>query len=210
MVKRERPVPVLVLALAALMLGGLGLAGAGAALSVSWGSSGPGSPCLVVPLAPAVAEHCRAFVPGFRTLEVLLPGTALVLALLVLASGLALLGMHAVARTAAIATAATVILLLAATALYEFTVLLPAVDTWREEGLRRKAALSRQVSESVPAEAQWVSLLLLIGGLIFFVHAVATLAVLYAPAVAEAFAPGRQASKGEEVPCPHDCSTATS
>ena len=209
MVKRERPVPVLVLALTGLLLGGLGLAGAGAALSVCWASGGAGSPALTVPLAPAAAEHCRAFVPGFRALETLLPATALVLAVLVLASGLVLLGMHAAARTAAIATAATVLLVLTATALYVYAVLLPAVETWREEGFRRNV-ISRQVSDSVPAEAQWVSLLLLIGGLIFFVHAVATLAVLYAPAVAEAFASSRRASKGEEVPCPHDCSTATS
>jgi hypothetical protein len=190
--------PVLVLALSSLVLGGLGLAGAGVAQAVCWAFDSPGSPGVIVPLLPSAAEHCRAFVPGFRALEVLLPSAALLGASLVLGSGLALFSMRRWARVAAIATAAAILAVLFVTALYEFAVLLPAVETWREDSFRRNPGPRQFVVDVVPTGPRSVALLLLLGGLVYFVHAVATLVVLHAPAVAEAFAPGRPADKRRE------------
>jgi hypothetical protein len=206
--KRERPVAVLALALSGVLVGGLGLAGAAAVLAIGRTFAGPEAPAVIVPLAPAAAYHCRVVVPGFRALEVLLPAGALLGSALVLASGLALLSLRRGARAVARVTAAAVLGVLLVTALYEFAVLLPAVESWREEGFRHNLAPRPPVSDLMPAELQWVALLPLLGGLLFFVHAVATLVVLSAPAIAEAFAP-RPADKGGEAPCPRDCSTAT-
>lgn len=196
--KRERPAPVFVLALASLLLGGLGAVGAGAAQAV-WAAfdiGGPSSPGAVVPLAPETAEHLRRNLPGFRAFEALLPGTDLLLAALVLTAGLALLGMRPWARTAAIVTAGAVLLVQFVTTIYEFAVVLPGVERWREAGGTRYRHESSS-PDLVPAELRWVALLLLVGGLAFFVHAVATLVVLYAPPIAEAF---RRGGEGEPRP----------
>jgi hypothetical protein len=184
--------PVLVLALSSLVLGGLGLAGAGVMLAVCWTYDSAGSPGVVVPLLPSAAEYCRAFVPGFRALEILLPAAALLGAALVLGSGLALFSLRRWARVAAVATAAAVLAGCIVTALYEFAVLLPAVETWREDSFRRNPGPRQFVADVVPAGPRWVALLLLLGGLVYFVHAVATLVVLHVPAVAEGFAPGER------------------
>jgi hypothetical protein len=208
-VKRERPLPVLVLALAGLALGGLGVVGAGAVQLVCSTFGSPGSAGVVVPLTPAAADYCRDHVGGFRAYEAFLPAAGLLVSVLVAATGLALLSLRRWTRTAAAATAAVILVAMIAAALYEFAVLVPAVETWREEGARRN--LARPDSpDAVPPELQWVAVLLLLGGLVFFVHAVATLMVLCAPAVAEAFVRGRPAGTGGEAPCPRDCSTATS
>ena len=54
-----------------------------------------------------------------------------------------------------------------------------------------------------------IKIALLIGGLVFFVHAVATLVVLRSPPVVEAFG-RRPVSQEQEAACPHNYSTATS
>jgi hypothetical protein len=190
-VKRECPAPVFVLALASLVLGGFGLVGAAIPTVVCWAFGGPGSPGVVVPLTPAAAAHLRGDLLGFRAFELLLPGTEILLAALVFATGLGLLGMRRPARKAAIVTAAVVLGVQLLTALYQFGVVLPAIGSWRE-------AVSRNVHrpggyDFAPVELRWVALLLLIGGLTFFLHALATLAVLYAPTVAEAFERGKRA-----------------
>jgi hypothetical protein len=188
-VKRERPAPVLVLALGSLLLGGLGIIGAATAQVACWPLGGPGSPAAVVPLAPAAAQHLRDALPGFRAFEALLPGADLLLAALILGTGLVLFGGRGWSRRAALLVAAAVLLVQVVTMLYQFVVVLPGIEEWRERTSR--SAPHPAPPEAGPPELRWVALLLLIGGLIFFVHAVATLAVLQAPTVAESFARGR-------------------
>jgi hypothetical protein len=197
-VKRERPAPVFVVALAGLLLGGAGAAGAVVVQMACWALGGPSSPGAVVPAAPDTAEYLRNNLPGFRSFEALLPATALLLAVLVLAAGLALLGMRGWARAAAMGTAGAVLLVQLATLIYEFAVVLPGIERWREDGAARGHHYQTPSPDLVPAELQWVALALLIGGLAFFVHAVATLVVLHAPAVAAAFARGGRARRPAE------------
>ena len=71
--------------------------------------------------------------------------------------------------------------------LYELAVVLPGIEHWHQGDFRKA---KDGVPASASPEAYWVGLLLLIGGLTFFLHAVATLVVLNAPAVAEAFRGG--------------------
>jgi hypothetical protein len=203
-VKPERPAPVLVLALASLACGALGLIGAGVAQVICWPLGSLGSPAAVVPLESATAQNLRETLPGFRAYEVVVPGAATVLAALVLVTGLALLSMRRWARAAAVVVAGAVLLAQLAMTLYGLAVVVPGAEDWRQRAGRHP---ERPAPPDFPhADLSWVGLLLLIGGLIFFVHAVATIVVLHAPAVAEAFARGRRAeapAEGNDHASPH-------
>jgi hypothetical protein len=84
--------------------------------------------------------------------------------------------------------AAAVLVALVGAAIYEFVVVLPAIERWRDRHHRQFGAQPFVVSGRFEAvEVHWVAPLLLIGGLVFFILAVATLVVLRAPAVVEAF-----------------------
>ncbi len=205
---RERPLAIAVLARAGLVLGGIGLLAGGTVLALCLSFSTPASSCLIVPLSPSVAFYCRAHVFAFEPFELVLPSLALLLPGLVLAVSLGLRLMRPWAPSAALVVAALTLFAFAATLLYEFAVLMPAVEQWRSGTMARSAPGHYNVP--VPAEGQWVAILLLIGALVFFVHALVTLVVLRSPAVGEAFADRPPASEGEKASCPHNCSTATS
>jgi hypothetical protein len=186
--KRERPVPLVVLALASLLLGGLGLIAAGAAQVACIGVGGPGSPGLVVPLRATVAGSMRRAIPGFLGFEVTAPGSALVLSALTMATGLILLFGGRWARPAAMAASGVILFALSVAAVYEFVVVLPQIEEHREKGFMRNLP---DPDRGVP-DLYWVAPLLLIWGLVLFVHAVAMLVVLQAPVVAEAFRRGSE------------------
>jgi hypothetical protein len=207
-VKRERPVAVGTLAIVSLLLGGLGLATGLAVQTFCLWLGGPDAPCAVVPPAPATAAQCRANVFGFAQVEILIRGLVVILPVLVLVAGLGLRAMRPWAPTLALAVGALTLVVLVTIALYEFTVILPAIEDWRDVAARRTDR-SEQMA-SVAAEVQWVSLSLLIGGLVFFVHALATLVVLRSPAVVDAFRRPRSLTREQEAACPQNYSTATS
>jgi hypothetical protein len=184
-VKRERPVPVVVLALTSLLLGGVGLLAAAAVQAVCWVSDETFAGGVIVPMSPALAMQLRLGLPGFFVFEMILPGLALCLAALVMASGLVLLSGGRWARSAAMTAAGVVLLALVLVAAYESVVVLPGIEHWREVGWQQNNRLEVEFTGPL-----WVAPLLLIGGLIYFVHAVATLVVLRAPAVAEAYRRG--------------------
>jgi hypothetical protein len=186
--KRERPVPLVVLALAGLLLGGLGLIAAGAAQVACTGIGGPRTPGLVVPLTAGVAESMRRTVPGFGGFELTAPGAALVLSALTMATGLILLFGGRWARPAAMAASGVILFALTVAAAYEFVVVLPQIEDNREKGFLRNLP---DADRGVP-DLYWVAPLLLIWGLVLFVHTVALLVVLQAPAVAEAFRLGSE------------------
>jgi hypothetical protein len=188
---------VVVLASAGALLGGLGLIGAGGVQLVCWSVAGPGSPGAVVPMTPATAEHVRTSLPAFRAFETLVPATAPLLAALVLGSGLALLSGRPWARTAAVVVAGAVLLTQLVAALYESIVVLPGIERWRDVGVRPNVP-QRPPAVYAPPELRWVPLVLLIGGLVYFVHAVATLVVLHAPVVADFFRRGDRAEPAAE------------
>jgi hypothetical protein len=196
-VKRERPAVVVVLAVSGVLVGGLGLFGAAAAEAACVGFAGSTAASLVVPLKPAAAEHLRGFVPGFRAFEALLPLTALLLAALVLATGLGLLTGRRLARRAALLAAGAVLTVGVAAAFYEVVMVVPGIDNWHASASPRRFGQVEPPPAPDP-EIYWVALLLLVGGLIFVLHAVATLVVLTSPAVAEAFGrePGGRADAG--------------
>jgi hypothetical protein len=185
----------------------MGLVGAIAlqAVSFSWGSSS----CVLLPLGPAATNYMRLHLSGFVTFEVLLPGMALLLTALILLTGLGLLSMRGWARWGAQVTAIAVLLVLVAAAIYEFAVLLPAMEELRETLARGTAPSPLAATSRWVAEVQSVAIAQLVGGLVFFVHAVVTLVVLRSPVVIEAFRkPTRE--EGKEAACPHNYSTATS
>jgi hypothetical protein len=187
-VKRDRPAAVVVLALSGVLVGGLGLLGAAGVVVVCFGLSVSTAAGFVVPLSPAGAEQLRTALPGFRAFEALLPLTALLLAALVLATGFGLLTGRRPARRAALLTAGAVLVVGLAASLYEVVVVVPGIDNWHSA-----ASVRRGGHDAPPAtdpEIYWVALLLVVGGLIFALHAVATLVVLTSPAVAEAFGRG--------------------
>jgi hypothetical protein len=201
MVKRERPTLVLVLARSGVLLGLLGLVGAGAVAAACVVFEGPASSGLVVPLNPAGAEQLRFVLPGFRAFEMLVPIAGLVLASLVLAAGIGLLSGRRIARTAALTAAGAVLVTEFVILLYELTVVLPGIDHWNKGDFPRKAPDVAPPFGDL--KMYWVALLLLIGGLIFFLHAVVTLVVLNAPAVADTFRrePGSEdCPKGSPLP----------
>jgi hypothetical protein len=196
-VKRRRPAAVVVLALSGVLVGGLGLLGAAGAVVVCYGLSVSTAAGFVVPLNPAAAEHLRTALPGFRAFEVLLPLAAVLLAALVLTAGFALLTGRRLARRAALLTAGAVLVIGLAATVYEVVVVVPGVDTWHS------TASSRRFGQDAPPpapdpEIYWVALLLVVGGLVFALHAVATLVVLTSPAVAEAFRRGPGAGADTE------------
>jgi hypothetical protein len=202
-VKRERPLPIRFLAWVSIILGGVGLVAAITlqALCWSWG----GSLAVIVPLGSDETSSMRTHLGGFVIFENILPGAALLLTALTFLTGLGLLSMRPWARRGAQATASAVLAVLVMAALYEFAVLLPAMEEWREQSARRGQG---QLSPFA-ADVQCAVIALLVGGLVFFVHAVVTLAVLRSPVVIEAFRkPTRE--DGKEAACPHNYSTATS
>jgi hypothetical protein len=189
-VKRERPVPVVVLALAGVLVGGLGLVGGGTAAALCAGHAGPGAPGLVVSLRPAEAEHLRSAVPGFVAFEVLLPVAALLLAALVLAAGLGLLTGRRGARAAALMAAGAVLLGGLVVALYDVLAVLPGVEHLHRSDFPRRFFGKDAPPVPPDPELHWVALLFAVGGLVFVLHAVATLVILTSPAVVEAFRRG--------------------
>jgi hypothetical protein len=197
-VKRERPVAVVVLALSGVLVGGLGLLGAAGAEAVCVGFAGSTAAGFVVPLKPAAAEHLRTLLPGFRTFEALLPLTALLLAAVVLATGLGLLTGRRLARRAALLAAGAALVTGFVVTLYDVVIVVPGIDHWHHTDFPRRF-FGQDVPPPAPdPEIYWVALLLLVGGLIFALHAVATFVVLTSPAVAEAFGRGPGAGADTE------------
>jgi hypothetical protein len=145
----------------------------------------------------AMAENLEELLPSYRTFAAILPRAALVLVGLVLGSGLALLTGRRWARTTAVGAAGLVLLTLGVTAIYESMMVLPAIERAHDSKVQRNL---RQIPapDLVSEDAHWVSLLLLIGGLILFLHAVTTLVVLMSPSVAETFRRGARHNTAED------------
>jgi hypothetical protein len=185
---RERPGVVTAAAVLNLIVGGLGLlcglCGVGANLFTM---SVLGNPNSGNPASSAVADMLKfmeSSAPGFQLVEVGKPALVVVLSVLALIAGMGLLNVKGWARTLTFLYAVVTILLHLGYVIYEFALVLPAVQAWEQDFVRRQGALAAQQSGNFAAGGVGVVL----GAALFIGHAAVVLVLLLLPAASAAFA----------------------
>lgn len=184
----ERPGAVTAAAILNIIIGVLGilcgLCGLGANLFASALTSGaaPGNPG-----GNPVADMMRSVeqqVPGYQVVEIGKQSLVLILAILVLIAGIGLLNLKGWARGLTIVYAVVTIFLHLGYAAYEIGLVMPAVEAWQKDFVRRQGGVAAPPMSNFGATGAGV----IFGAFLYVAHAVAVLIILLLPGVSAAFA----------------------
>jgi hypothetical protein len=191
--KRQRPVSVLVLAILNIVVG---------VLSLVCGTCGAAVNAMIssLPIPSGAVEPLPTYVgrvlPGWQAVEVGRGVALFTLGVVLIVASIGLLMMHSWGRWLAVGYALLTIVLHSGYLTYELGFVMPAVDRWQEK-VRQQPGSTPGTQPQMNQASTKVGVVM--AGVMYLVHAVALLIVLFLPHVAAAFRGAREAAEdGDE------------